>query len=114
MNAPANTPATTSAAPATEESKESALAAFVKSLGNAKANKSDQKEAAARFKAFQAKRADAEKALKDLEIEETEVSKIAIKAFGKNRLTVNGTDFVPTSRGERIFYKEMGGKGIEI
>src|SRR6187551_2612147 len=103
MNAPAQTPATPSTA--TEKSKDSALAAFVKSLDpKAKPNKSDQKAAAAAFKAFQAKRKEALAALKALDLEEGEVARACIRAFGKTQLTSDGTTFAPTSRDERIYY----------
>ncbi len=101
-------------APAETESKASALATFIKSLGNAKPNKSDQKAAGAKFKAFQAKKAAAVKAVKDLETEEAEVARDCIKAFGKDSILFEGRQFTPTSRDERIYYKEMSGKGIEI
>ncbi len=108
MNAPATTPAT-------ENAKESALTLFIKSLDpKAKANKTDQKAAASAFKALQAKRAAAVKALKDLEAEETEVAKACVKAFGKETLIVDGQRFAPTSRNERIFYKNLSGEGVEI
>jgi hypothetical protein len=97
------------------ENKASALALFMKSLeGQAKPNKTDQKAAGAAFKAFQAKKQAAIKALKELELEETEVSKACIRAFGKVKLTVDGKDFVPTARDERIYYKEMSGGGVEL
>ena len=104
MNQPVETPA----------NKESALSLFVKSIAGVKANATDKKAAGAAFKAFQAKKAAALKALKDLEAEEGEVARACLRAFGKEKLTVNGVDFVPTSRDERIYYKEMSGKGIEI
>ncbi len=107
MNAPANTPAT--------ETKESALALFVKTLDpKAKPNKSDKAAAASKFKALQAKRASALKALKDLEGEETEVAKACVAAFGKETLIVDGQRFAPTSRNERIYYKNLSGEGVEI
>ncbi len=52
--------------------------------------------------------------LKGLQSEENEVARECIRVFGKVKLTVDGVDFVPTSRDERIFYKEMSGKGVEI
>jgi predicted nucleotide-binding protein (sugar kinase/HSP70/actin superfamily) len=112
MNAPANTPATT----ATETSKdESALAKFMKTVDpKAKPNKSDQTAAGKAFKAYQAKRQDLLKQLKDLEKEEGEVSRACLRAFGKQKLTVDGIDYIPTSREDRIYYKEMSGKGIEL
>jgi hypothetical protein len=110
MNAPASTPSTE-----TTPASESALAKFLKSLDpKAKPNASDKKAAGAAFKAFQAKRQAALKVLKDLETEEQEVARACLKAFGKTKLTVDGVDFVPTSRDERIYYKEMSGKGIEL
>jgi len=105
----------TSTTPATETAKESAIALFLKTLDpKAKPNKSDQKAAATKFRAFQSKRKAAIDALKSLEAEEQEVSRECLKAFGKIKLTVDGVDFVPTSRDARIYYKEMGGKGYEI
>jgi hypothetical protein len=110
MNAPASTPSTE-----TTPASESALTKFLKSLDpKAKPNASDKKAAGAAFKAFQAKRQAALKVLKDLETEEQEVARACLKAFGKTKLTVDGVDFVPTSRDERIYYKEMSGKGIEL
>ncbi len=98
-----------------KETKESAIAAFVKSLDpKAKPNASDKKAAAAKFKAFQAKKKAAADVLKGLQGEENEVARECIRVFGKVKLTVDGVDFVPTSRDERIYYKEMSGKGLEI
>jgi hypothetical protein len=111
MNAPANTPATTTETPANE----SAITKFIKSLPkDHKANKSDQKAAATAFKAFMAKKAAAEKVLKDLEAEEQTVAQNMIAAYGKNRISVEGVEYVASCRDERIFYKVMGGKGVEI
>ena len=108
MNAPATTPNT-------ETAQESALAKYLKTLDpKAKPNASDKKAAGAKFKAFQAKRQAALKALKDLETEEAEVARACVSVFGKSKLTIDGVDFVPTSRDERIYYKEMSGKGIEL
>ena len=108
MNAPATTPATNS-------NKDSALTKYLKTLDpKAKPNASDKKAAGAKFKAFQAKRQAALKALKDLETEEAEVARECVRVYGKSKLTVDGVDFVPTSRDERIYYKEMSGKGIEL
>jgi hypothetical protein len=110
MNAPATTPNAETAT-----SNESALAKYIKSLDpKAKPNASDKKAAGAAFKAFQAKRQAALKVLKDLETEEQDVARACLKAFGKIKLTVDGVDFVPTSRDERIYYKEMSGKGVEL
>lgn len=97
------------------ETKESALALYLKTLDHkAKPNATDKKAAGAKFKAFQAKRKAALDALKALEAEELEVAKECIRVFGKAKLTVDGIDYTPTSRDERIYYKEMGGKGIEL
>lgn len=110
MNTPASTPTNE-----TVTDKESALAKFLKTLDpKAKPNKSDQKAAAAKFRGFQAKRKAALQALKDLEGEEQEVSRAMLAAYGKQKITLDGVDFVPTSRDERIYYKEMSGKGVEI
>lgn len=109
MNAPAESPTT-----ATETSNDSALTKFIKGLPKEKANKSDQKAAGAKFKAFQAKKAAAIKALKDLETEEGEVARECIRVFRKDSILFEGRQFTPTSRDERIYYKEMSGKGIEI
>lgn len=108
MNAPAETKTT-------EAAKESALALFMKSVDpKAKVNATDKKAAGAAFKAFQTKKKAALAALKHLETEEGEVSRACLRAFGKEKLTVDGEDFVPTSRDERIYYKQLSGKGIEI
>lgn len=112
MNAPANTPATTTE---TTESKESALTIYCKTLDpKAKVNASDKKAAGAKFKEFQSKRRAALAVLKGLEAEETELAKECLRVFGKSKLTVDGVDYVATSREERIYYKEMGSKGIEL
>lgn len=101
--------------PAETSAKESAISLFIKGLDpKAKPNASDKKAAGALFKAFQAKKQAALKVLKDLETEEGEVSRACLRAFGKEKLSANGVDFVPTSRDERIYYKEMSGKSIEL
>ncbi len=107
MNAPAESPTNTT-------SSESALTKFIKDLPKEKPNKSDQKAAGAKFKAFQAKKAAAVKAVKDLEAEEGEVARECIRVFRKDSILFEGRQFTPTSRDERIYYKEMSGKGIEI
>jgi len=112
MNAPATTPTTETTTPASEES---ALVRYMKSLDpKAKPNASDKKSAASKFKAFQQKKAALLDELKKLETEETEVSLEALRAFGRVKLTVDGTDYVPTCREERIYYKSMSLKGIVI
>jgi hypothetical protein len=109
MNAPATTPATE-----TTEVKDSALTVFIKSLPKTKPNKTDQKAAAAKFKAFAVKKAAAIAAVNALAEEEQEVAKEAVKAFGKETLIVDGQRFAPTSRDGRIFYKNLSGAGVEI
>lgn len=103
MNAPAETP------------KESAITLFLKTLDpKAKPNATDKKAAGAKFKAFFAKKKAAQDALKALDAEEQEVAKACLAAFGKVKLTVDGVDYTPTSRDERIYYKQMSAGGVEI
>lgn len=96
------------------EDKDSTLAAFMKTLNGHKSNKTDKDAAAKKFKAFQSKKAAAEAVLKGLEAEEEEVTKEALRAFGRTKLTVDGVDYVPTGRGERLYYKRGGAKGLEL
>jgi hypothetical protein len=108
--------ATTETTTSTEApAKDSALTAYLKTLDpKAKVNASDKKAAGAKFKEFQAKRKAALEVLKGLETEEMAVAKECLRVFGKNKLTIDGIDYTPSCREERIYYKEMSGKGIEL
>lgn len=110
-----NAPVTSETSTESTASKDSALTVYLKTLDpKAKINASDKKAAGARFKEFQAKRRAALQVLKDLEVEEMAVAKECLRVFGKSKLTIDGVDFTPSCRDERIYYKEMSGKGVEL
>lgn len=105
------TPATT---PAVKEP--SALAAFIKECEDSKTkpNETDKKKVGDTFKAMIAKRQKAEDALKAAVAEEDKISRDMVRCFGRKKVTIDGKDFAPTSRDERIFYKSLSVGSVEL
>lgn len=88
--------------------KSSALDKLVKSLeGVKKPNASDVKAVTEKFKKSMGERAKLQKALDDFDSQSNEIAIEMVKCYGKKHLTINGARYVPTSRGERVYYKKM-------
>lgn len=91
----------------TNGKKPSALAALLESLEGKKANDSDKKAVAKKFKEAQGKR---EAILAQLEAHDKASSELAsemVRCFGAKHIEIDGIRYVPTSRNERIYYKKM-------
>lgn len=85
----------------------SALDLLLESVKDQKPNASDIKKVSEEFKKSMGKR---DEILKQLEEHDAKTNQLAInmvKCHGKKHITVNGVRYVPTSRGERVFYKRM-------
>lgn len=91
--------------PATK--KPSALAVFLEANKSKKVNETDKKAVGAKFKKAMGER---EKIVAQLETFDKTAHKIAeemISCYGGAKIVVDGVQYVPTCRGERIFYKRM-------
>ena len=100
MNAPAEIPSTTPA-------KKSALALLLESLKGAKVNESDKKSVTADFKKAMGERAKLQAALDAFDEKADETAVKMVRCYGAAHVMVGGVRYVPTSRGERIYYKKM-------
>ncbi len=99
---------TENTAPATETSKESALTKLVKASKDLKVNATDKKATGAEFKKTMGKRAELLKALADFDKASDGLAVKMVQCFGTAHVVVEGVTYVPTSRGERVYYKKMG------
>lgn len=90
-----------------EIKKPSALAALL-ALPKTKVNETDKKAAVAAFKASQGERQKLQDALDAFDAKADVTAVALVKCFGAQHLMIGGVRYVPTSRGERIYYKKMG------
>lgn len=88
--------------------KESALTKLLAQCKDVKVNDTDRKKATEAFKKAMGKRAELEKALKDFDATADATAVAMVRCFGGKHVMVDGVRFVPTSRGERVYYKRMG------
>lgn len=87
---------------------ESALAKLIKSLeGAKKPNVSDVKAIGEKFKKSMGEREKLVKALETFDKSADALAVDMVKCHGKSHITVDGVRYVPTSRGERVYYKRM-------
>jgi hypothetical protein len=93
--------------PATK--KPSALATLLEQLKSSKAkvNETDKKAATAAFKAAMGERAKLQAALDAFDAKSDATAIAMVKCYGAAHVMVAGVRYVPTSRGERIYYKKM-------
>lgn len=85
----------------------SALAKFLKANEGKKVNDTDKKTVGAKFKKLMGEREKLVQALETFDKSAQKVSEEMIACYGATQVVVDGVRFVPTSRGERIFYKKM-------
>lgn len=72
-----------------------------------KPNASDLKATTAAFKTAMGKRAELQKALDDFDAKADATAVAMVRCYGAKHVVVGGVRYVPTSRGERIYYKKM-------
>ena len=90
------------------EKKASALNKLLDSLkGQPLPNKTDVKATGDKFKKRMGEREKLVKALEDFDAAAGDLAANMVKCFGRQHITVDGVRYVPTSRGERIYYKRM-------
>lgn len=102
MNDQIETPKTVKAAKTA-----SALAKFVEANKGKKVNETDKKAAGAAFKKVMGEREKIVAQLDAFDKNAQKVSEQMIACYGNTQIVVDGVRYVPTSRGERIFYKKM-------
>lgn len=91
-----------------KDTKKSALSVLVDSLKDQKKpNASDVKAVSEKFKKAMGKRAELEAALKKFDADNDALAVEMVKCYGSKHVTVDGVRYVPTSRGERVYYKKM-------
>lgn len=88
--------------------KLSALQKLLKEIEGKPANESDKKAAVKAFIASQGERAKLQKALDDFDKKADGTAVALVKCFGAQHVTLGGVRYVPTSRGDRVYYKKMG------
>ena len=93
---------------------DSALAKLIKASKDIKVNATDKKAVSAEFKKTVSKRAELQKALDDFDKGNDALAVKMIQCYGSEAIIVDGVRYVPTSRGERVYYKQMGGGGVEL
>lgn len=72
-------------------------------------SKAQAKDAVARWKATQAAKAKAEEALAEAHKADAAAAEALVLLCGsKKNLTIDGTDYVPMSRGDRVFLRRVG------
>lgn len=94
---------------AKEEKKPSALASLLADLAKSKTkpNESDKKSVTADFKKAMGERAKLQAALDAFDAKADDRAVAMVKCYGAMHVMVAGVRYVPTSRGERIYYKKM-------
>jgi hypothetical protein len=85
----------------------SALAKFLEGNKGKKTNETDKKAVGAKFKKLMGEREKLVSALAKFDAEAQKTSEEMIACYGSTEIVIDGVRFVPTSRGERIFYKKM-------
>lgn len=93
--------------PKTTEKTPSALAKFIAANKGKKVNETDKKAVGAKFKKLMGEREKIVAQLAKFDADAQKVSEEMIACYGNTQVVVDGVRFVPTSRGERIFYKKM-------
>ena len=98
----------TGIAPDSKKKAPSALSKLVESLkGQKKPNASDIKAIGEKFKKFGTEREKLVKALQKLDADADSLAIDMVKCHGTTHVTVEGVRYVPTSRGDRVYYKRM-------
>jgi len=95
--------------PPSESKKPSALAVLLADLAKSKTkvNESDKKAVTAAFKAAMGERAKLQAALDAFDAKADDTAVKMVRCYGAAHVMVGGVRYVPTSRGERIYYKKM-------
>lgn len=92
----------------TENNKVSALAKLLAECKGKKVNESDKSAVTKKFVAAMGERAKLQAALDAFDAKSDALAVDMVRCYGNKHVTVGGARFVPTSRGERVFYKKMG------
>ncbi len=93
--------------PVTKAKPVSALSKFLEANKGKKVNETDKKAVGTKFKKTMGER---EKIVAQLDAFDKTTQKLAeemISCYGATQIVVDGVRYIPTSRGERIFYKKM-------
>ena len=89
--------------------KPSALASFIAANKAVKVNATDKKAVGEAFKKAMLERGKLEKALAVFDAKAQGLAEDMIRCYGTTQFTIDGVLYAPSSRGSRIFYKQMGG-----
>jgi len=88
---------------------ESALTKLLAETKGKKVNESDRKAITNAFVKAQSERAKLQAALDAFDSKADETAVNMVRCYGAEHVTIAGVVYVPTSRGERVYYKRMGG-----
>lgn len=89
------------------EKAPSALAKLLADSKGQKVNETDRKKVTEAFKKAMGKRAELQAALDKFDAEADATAVQMVKCYGAKHVMVDGVRYVPTSRGERVYYKKM-------
>jgi len=94
----------------TSGKSKSALSLLLEELSKSKAkiNETDKKAITAAFKTSMGERAKLQAALDAFDAKSDETAIKMVRCYGATHVMIGGIRYVPTSRGERIYYKRMG------
>lgn len=90
-----------------KEQKKSALTLLLEKVVTVKANATDKKAAADVFKKNMGEREKLLEGLKAFDAKADKVAEAMVRCYGAAHVTVDGVRYIPTSRGERVYYKRM-------
>jgi hypothetical protein len=85
----------------------SALAKLLEETKGKKVNETDRKAITNAFVKSMGERAKLEAALKAFDEKANQNAIDMVRCYGTKHVTVGGVRYVPTSRGERVYYKKM-------
>jgi hypothetical protein len=86
---------------------DSALTKLLAAVKGTKVNETDKKKTTEAFKKAMGERAKLQAALDAFDAKADETAVNMVKCYGATHVMVDGVRYVPTSRGDRVYYKKM-------
>ena len=101
--------------PTESNTKKSALTLLLEGLKDQKKpNATDVKAVKNSFVKAMGEREKIQKALEEFDRNSAATAVAMVKCFGAQKVTVGGVLYIPTSRGERIYYKKMSDRSEAV
>jgi hypothetical protein len=89
--------------------KVSALTKLLKACEGKKVNEADKRKITNDFVKAQGERKKLQDALDAFDAKADDTAVNMVRCYGAEHVTIAGVVYVPTSRGDRVYYKRMGG-----